>query len=239
MGVNETIEYSTGDVNQDVKDETEHMNVACGDMTDEDYQHLLTVDDKDSKESDSMIGSEGVPDLDSISSSAGELQEEELKEVKPEQTEAGTHSAPDVTEAQAEESEEPVTGQVFMLEVDNVFSGNLGGTCSPQISLVHEQVSVESASGPIDGEVVSEDVSAIPDQDTVTVSSENVSSDVPVQSVVSDRLKVNRTSDDLNKMTMGELKRMLRNLNLGGEKSNYNKTTDKVRLIPISPSNYI
>ncbi|XP_027912052.1 uncharacterized protein LOC114170711 [Vigna unguiculata] len=199
MGVNETIEYSTGDVNQDVKDETEHMNVACGDMTDEDYQHLLTVDDKDSKESDSMIGSEGVPDLDSISSSAGELQEEELKEVKPEQTEAGTHSAPDVTEAQAEESEEPVTGQV----------------------------SVESASGPIDGEVVSEDVSAIPDQDTVTVSSENVSSDVPVQSVVSDRLKVNRTSDDLNKMTMGELKRMLRNLNLGGEKSNYNKTTDK------------
>lgn len=113
-GVNETMEHNTGHVNQDVKDETEE---------DEEYQHLLAVEDKDAKESGSMIGSEGVPELDSISSSAGELQEEELKEVKPEEMEAGTHSVPDVTEAQAEESEEPVTGQVAILEVDNVFSG--------------------------------------------------------------------------------------------------------------------
>lgn len=37
--------------------------------------------------------------------------------------EAGTHIVPDVTEAQAEESEKPVTGQVAVLEVDNVFFG--------------------------------------------------------------------------------------------------------------------
>ncbi|BAT91190.1 hypothetical protein LR48_Vigan08g197900 [Vigna angularis] len=183
-GVNETMEYNTGDVNQDMKDETEE---------DEEYQ-LLAVEDKDAKESGSMIGSEGVPELDSISSS-GELQ----AEVKPEQMEAVTHSVPDVAEAQAEESEEPVTGQV----------------------------SVESASSPIDGEVVSEEVSAMPDQDNVIVSSENVSSDAPVQSVVSDPLKENVTSDDLHNKTMGELKRMLKNLKLGGEKSNCNKTTNK------------
>ncbi|XP_014494654.1 uncharacterized protein LOC106756661 [Vigna radiata var. radiata] len=189
-GVNETMEHNTGHVNQDVKDETEE---------DEEYQHLLAVEDKDAKESGSMIGSEGVPELDSISSSAGELQEEELKEVKPEEMEAGTHSVPDVTEAQAEESEEPVTGQV----------------------------SVESASGPIDGEVVSEEISAIPDQDNIIVSSENVSSDAPVQSVVSDPLKENMTSHDLHNKTMGELKRMLKSLKLVDEKSNCNKTPHK------------
>lgn len=57
------MEYNIVDVNQDVKDETE--------------------EDEEFRGSGSMIGSEGVSELDSISSSAGELQGEELKEVKP------------------------------------------------------------------------------------------------------------------------------------------------------------
>jgi len=213
--INESVEYNTGDVNHDMKDETEDLNLACGNMTDEDHQYPLTVDEKDAKESDSIIVSEMVPELESISNSAGELQEEELKKAKPEQMEAGTHSAPDVTEAQAEESEQPVAGQVVMLQVDNVFSGILDGMCSSQISLVHQQVPVE------------------------VVSQENVCSDVPVQSVVSDRLKENMTSDDLHNKTMGELKRMLKSLRLGGEKSDCNKTTNKVRLIPLSRVTYV
>ncbi|KAL9296191.1 hypothetical protein ACSQ67_022087 [Phaseolus vulgaris] len=181
--INESVEYNTGDANQDMKDETEHLNLACGNMADEDYQHPITVDEKDTKESDSMIGSEGVPELESISNSAGELQKEELKEAKPEQI---------------EESEEPVA----------------------------EQVSVESASGPLDGELSSK--SNVPtDGEVVSQDVTVVSSDVPVQSVVSNSLKENLTSDDLHKKTMGELKRMLKGLNLGGEKSNCNKTISK------------
>ena len=217
--INESVEYNTGDANQDMKDETEHLNLACGNMADEDYQHPITVDEKDTKESDSMIGSEGVPELESISNSAGELQKEELKEAKPEQI---------------EESEEPVAEQVVILEVDNVFYGILDGMCSPhQISFVHHlQVSVESASGPLDGELSSK--SNVPtDGEVVSQDVTVVSSDVPVQSVVSNSLKENLTSDDLHKKTMGELKRMLKGLNLGGEKSNCNKTISKVRLIPL------
>lgn len=66
-----------------------------------------------------------------------------------------------------------------------------------------------------------------------------MSSDAPVQSVVSDPLKENMTSHDLHNKTMGELKRMLKSLKLVDEKSNCNKTPHKVRLIPLSPSTYI
>ncbi|CAJ1934053.1 unnamed protein product [Sphenostylis stenocarpa] len=254
--INESVECITGDSqvtnkvddNQEIKDETEHLNLACRNVTDEDNQCPLNVDEKAANESDLMtLGSEGVLEFESISNFPGELQEE-VKENKPEQMEAGTDKAPDVTdictessangqpeesvnleaEPLAEESEDPVAGHEVMLGADRM--------CTPQVPLVHQQVSVESASGaldgelscksnvPVDGEVVSEQVTAIPNHDTVIFSSENMTSDVPVQSAVSDPLKENVPSDDLNNMSIAELRRRLKILMLDGEKSNCNKT---------------
>lgn len=68
-----------------MKDETEPLNLACGSITDEDYQHLLTVDETNAKESDLIIGFEGILEIEPNSMSIAELQDEELKAAKPEQ----------------------------------------------------------------------------------------------------------------------------------------------------------
>ncbi|WVZ08599.1 hypothetical protein V8G54_021945 [Vigna mungo] len=72
-----------------MKDETEPLNLASGSITDEDYQHLLTVDETNAKESDLIIGFEGILEIEPNSMSIAELQDEELKAAKPEQIEVG------------------------------------------------------------------------------------------------------------------------------------------------------
>ncbi|RDX57826.1 hypothetical protein CR513_62905, partial [Mucuna pruriens] len=149
-------------------------------------------------------------------------------------------------EAQAEESEERLAGEDIVLEVDNAFSSVLDGMCCPQIPLVHQQVSVESAesyldSCPLDGEVscksntqvdgdvISEDT-VIPNQEprvspeTVIEDSvhEQKSTDILVRSVVSGQLKENVISNELHDKSIRELKRMLKKLKLDAETSNCN-----------------
>ncbi|TKY67843.1 dentin sialophosphoprotein [Spatholobus suberectus] len=288
-------------------------------MADEYYQHPLNIDEKAADESELMTDSEGILELESISHSAGEHQEE--LEAKPERLEAETEKiddAPDVTgtcailavqkdasceksgavievctessangkesmgvknvtiesslpdveaedhkntsenleaEAQAAESEEPVAGEDIVLKADNGFSNVLHNTyenTSAGEDVVPQQVTVESAgssckfNSPVDGDVVSEDT-AIPNQEprvsseTMTEDSihEQKSTDIPVQSVVSDQLKENVTSDELHNKSMGELKRMLKKLKLDDKsKTNVVKEVEKKRTaLQVLPQN--
>nr|KYP68023.1 hypothetical protein KK1_021640 [Cajanus cajan] len=131
---------------------------------------------------------------------------------------------------EAEESEEPVAVEDIVLEADNA-------------SILNGVLSCESNTL-VDGDVVSEDTT-IPKQEpseTMTEGSihEQKSTDISVQSVVSDQLKgevhntnvmkENMNSDELKTKSIGQLRRLLKQLTLD-EKNNSKTNAVKVRLI--------
>ncbi|TKY67839.1 dentin sialophosphoprotein [Spatholobus suberectus] len=224
-------------------------------MADEYYQHPLNIDEKAADESELMTDSEGILELESISHSAVKnvTIESSLPDVEAEDHKNTSENLE--AEAQAAESEEPVAGEDIVLKADNGFSNVLHNTyenTSAGEDVVPQQVTVESAgssckfNSPVDGDVVSEDT-AIPNQEprvsseTMTEDSihEQKSTDIPVQSVVSDQLKENVTSDELHNKSMGELKRMLKKLKLDDKsKTNVVKEVEKKRTaLQVLPQN--
>lgn len=230
-----------GDDNQDMNSETENLNLADGNMAHEDYQHPFNDDEKSADERDSMTGSEGgFVELESISHSAAieVCTESSLPDVEAEENTSEN--------LEAEESEEPVAGEDVMLEAGDAFS-------SPRIPLVHQQVSVESignyivscpldvelsckSNTMVDGDVVSED-NAITNKEEPRLSMDSITENSIQEQLKVDvhntkMMKENVTSDDLNNKSLGELKRMLRQLTLNEKPKS--KTND-VKVRPPQP----
>ncbi|KAL2988517.1 hypothetical protein AAZX31_11G090900 [Glycine max] len=241
-----------GDDNQDMNSETENLNLADGNMAHEDYQHPFNDDEKSADERDSMTGSEGgFVELESISHSAAieVCTESSLPDVEAEENTSEN--------LEAEESEEPVAGEDVMLEAGDAFS-------SPRIPLVHQQVSVESignyivscpldvelsckSNTMVDGDVVSED-NAITNKEEPRLSMDSITENSIQEQLKVDvhntkMMKENVTSDDLNNKSLGELKRMLRQLTLNEKpksKTNDVKDVEKKRTaLQVLPQNQI